>query len=232
MSVAVVTGGSRGLGLALSRQLLDVGWTVVVCARDAPVLADAFADQVTTGRVRVVVGDVQEAGTQMALVDEVDRLGRLDLLVNNASILGSSPLPALRAYPLAVLAEVFKVNTFAPLALIQRLLAQLVAAAGVVVDISSDAAVEAYPGWGGYGAAKAALDQLTAVLAAEQPEIRAYSFDPGDMRTQMHQEAYPGEDISDRPEAASVVPALMRLLEQRPPSGRFRAEQLVVGRSA
>jgi NAD(P)-dependent dehydrogenase (short-subunit alcohol dehydrogenase family) len=152
--------------------------------------------------------------------------GRLDLLVNNASRLGPSPQPYLRDYPLDELARVYDTDVIAPLALIQLLAAPLTAASGTIVNISSDAAVEAYPGWGGYGSAKAALDQLTSVLAAEEQPLRCYAFDPGDMRTDMHQQAFPGEDISDRPEPETVVPALLRLLAGRPPSGRYRASDL------
>jgi NAD(P)-dependent dehydrogenase (short-subunit alcohol dehydrogenase family) len=148
--------------------------------------------------------------------------------VNNASTLGPSPLPSLDRYPVASLRQVLETNTVAPLAVVQAVLPELVAAGGVVVDISSDAAVEAYPGWGGYGASKAALDQISAVLAAELPSIRVYAFDPGDMRTDMHQAAYPGEDISDRPEPGAIVPALLRLIEDRPESGRYRASDLLV----
>ncbi len=148
--------------------------------------------------------------------------GRLDLLVNNASVLGPSPQPELADYPFDELARVYDVNVFAPLALVQLMLPLLAESAGTIVNVSSDAAVEAYPGWGGYGSAKAALDQLTAVLAVERPSLRAYSFDPGDMRTQLHQQAFPGEDISDRPAPETVVPALLRLVDERPASGRYR----------
>jgi NAD(P)-dependent dehydrogenase (short-subunit alcohol dehydrogenase family) len=232
MSVAVVTGASRGLGLALARELLDRDWQIVIGARDAGLLEKAVDGLAAGARVRMVVGDVQSPKVQDELVRAATGFGRLDLLVNNASVLGVSPLPRLVDYPLDELEEVFRVNTVAPLALIQKLLPALAAAKGTVIDISSDAAVEAYPGWGGYGAAKAALDLLSAVLAVEQPEIRVYSFDPGDMRTKLHQEAYPGEDISDRPEPESVVPSLMGLIRDRPASGRFRASELAAGRPA
>jgi NAD(P)-dependent dehydrogenase (short-subunit alcohol dehydrogenase family) len=170
-----------------------------------------------------VAGDVTDPSHREALTAAVEVLGRVDLLVNNASELGPSPLPALDEYSLHALRRVYETNVIAPLALTQLLLPALVAASGTVVNISSDAAVEAYEGWGGYGSSKAALDQLGRVLAAEQPALRVYGFDPGDMRTDMHQRAFPGEDISDRPEPESVVPALLRLLDERPPSGRYRA---------
>lgn len=227
MPVALVTGASKGFGRALTHALAGRGWTLVVDARSADALRRAAAGLAS---VDAVPGDVAEAEHRAALVGAVRRHGRLDLLVNNASMLG--PMPALDRYPLDELTRVYQVNVFAPLALAQLVLPDLVATHGILVSISSDAAVEAYEHWGGYGSAKAALDQLTAVLGAEQPSIRAYAFDPGDMRTDMHQQAFPGEDISDRPEPATVVPAMLRLLDQRPPSGRYRAADLLAPASA
>ena len=180
----------------------------------------------------VLAGDVTDPRHREALAAAVDTLGRLDLLVNNASDLGPSPLPALACYPIEALRRVYETDVVAPLALVQILAPHLRAAAGIVMNISSDAAVEPYPGWGGYGSAKAALDQLSAVLAAEEPDLRVYAVDPGDMRTDMHQAAFPGEDITDRPEPATVVPALLRLLDARPPSGRYRAADWAVADSA
>jgi NAD(P)-dependent dehydrogenase (short-subunit alcohol dehydrogenase family) len=223
--VALVTGASRGLGRALARELAARGWALVVDARDAAALQSA-TDELGEG-VTVVPGDVADPAHRQELALAVERLGRLDLLVNNASDLGPSPLPHLDSYPLEGLERVLRVNVVAPLALIQLLLPLLKATSGAVVDITSDAAVEPYPGWGGYGASKAALDQLTAVLAAEEPDLPVWSFDPGDMRTRMHQEAFPGEDISDRPEPETVVPALVALIDERPPSGRYRASDLL-----
>jgi NAD(P)-dependent dehydrogenase (short-subunit alcohol dehydrogenase family) len=220
--VALVTGASRGLGLALASALADKGWRLVIDARDAQLLQKVA----TVLRAVAVPGDVADPAHQAALATEVTRLGRLDLLVNNASTLGPSPLPPLADYPIGELAAVYQVNVFAPLALTQRLLPMLAGSGGRLVNISSDAATEPYPGWGGYGSAKAALDQLTAVLAAELAELRVYAFDPGDMRTEMHQLAFPGEDISDRPEPETVVPALLRLVEGELPSGRYRAAEL------
>lgn len=221
-AVAVVTGASRGLGLALTRELSKRGWAIVADARD-PAALTAAVDRLVG--VQAVPGDVTDEQHRAELVTTALRLGdgRIDLLVNNASHLGPSPQPLLADYPADDLSRVFEVNVLAPLALIRHSLAGLTAAHGIVVDISSDAAVEAYPGWGGYGASKAALDHASAVLAVENPGVRVYAFDPGDMRTQMHQDAFPGEDISDRPEPESVVPALLRLLDERPPSGRVRA---------
>ena len=233
MPVALITGASKGFGHALARALVGRGWTLVVDARTAGDLTRAVGQLDRTGAaVDAVPGDVADPAHRAELVNAIRRHGRLDLLVNNASALGPSPLPALDRYPLDELERVYQVNVFAPLALTQLLLPDLVAAQGILVDVSSDAAVEAYEGWGGYGSAKAALDQLTAVLGTEQPSIRAYAFDPGDMRTDMHQQAFPGEDISDRPEPATVVPALLRLLDERPPSGRFRAADLLTPASA
>jgi NAD(P)-dependent dehydrogenase (short-subunit alcohol dehydrogenase family) len=211
---ALVTGAGRGLGLALARALLDGGWSVVTDARRAGHLATALPGAV------VVPGDVTDPAHRDALASAVRQLGRLDLLVNNASDLGPSPLPVLADVPLAAARRVYEVNVLAPLALTQLFLPLLRAAAGTVLNISSDAAVEAYAGWGAYGSSKAALDQLSAVLAAEEPELAVYAVDPGDMRTEMHQAAFPGEDISDRPEPESVVPALLRLIATRPPSLR------------
>jgi NAD(P)-dependent dehydrogenase (short-subunit alcohol dehydrogenase family) len=220
MPTAVITGASQGLGRALARELAGRGWSLVADARHADQLAAAVGG---LAAVTAIPGDVTDPVHRAALAAALPPEGRLDLLVNNASRLGPSPQPALRGYPLAELGQVYQTNVLAPLALIQLLAGPLTAAAGVVVNISSDAAADAYPGWGGYGSAKAALDQLTAVLAAEEPGLRCYAFDPGDMRTAMHQRAFPGEDISDRPEPEVAAAALLRLLGQRPPSGRYRA---------
>jgi NAD(P)-dependent dehydrogenase (short-subunit alcohol dehydrogenase family) len=211
---ALVTGAGRGLGLALARALLSGGWHVVVDARRAGHLAAALPGAV------VVPGDVTDPVHRDALVTAVSRL---DLLVNNASDLGPSPLPRLADVPHAAVRRVYETNVLAPLALTQLLLPLLRASRGTVLNVSSDAAVEAYAGWGAYGSSKAALDQLSAVLAAEEPELAVYAVDPGDMRTEMHQAAFPGEDISDRPEPETVVPALLQLIATRPPSGRVRA---------
>jgi len=225
MPIALITGASRGLGRAAAHALTRRGWSLIVDARRADDLAGALH-----GRADVVTipGDVTDPAHRADLAAAVGRAGGLDALVNNASRLGPSPQPLLRDYPLDELGRVYDTNVFAPLALIQLLAAPLAAAAGTIVNVSSDAAVEAYPGWGGYGSSKAAFDQLTAVLAAEEPSLRCYAFDPGDMRTDMHQQAFPGEDISDRPEPETVIPALLRLLDERPPTGRYRASDLAV----
>jgi NAD(P)-dependent dehydrogenase (short-subunit alcohol dehydrogenase family) len=221
MPTALVTGGSQGLGLAVVEALARQGWTVVTDARRADRLAAATATLGT--RVVAVPGDVTDPAHVDALAAAVDRTGRLDLLVNNASTLGPTPLRRVADLAPADLREIFAVNLAAPLALVQRFLPQLRDAGGAVVNVTSDAAVEGYETWGGYGATKAALEQLSNVLAAEEPSVRVWWFDPGDMRTEMHQDAFPGEDISDRPEPATVVPAFLRLLAERPPSGRVRA---------
>lgn len=226
MPLVLITGASRGFGLALAKGLAEQGWDLIVDARDAVAL-EAAAGSIGS-RVTTIPGDVSDPAHRRELAAAVAGRGRLDLLVNNASTLGPSPLPGLDRYPVDELEAVFRTNTLAPLALIQELLPSL-APGAVVVNVTSDAAVEAYEGWGGYGASKAALDQLSAVLGAEHPELRVYAFDPGDMRTEMHQAAFPGEDISDRPEPETVVPALLRLLDDAPASGRYRSADLLVG---
>jgi NAD(P)-dependent dehydrogenase (short-subunit alcohol dehydrogenase family) len=221
---ALVTGASRGLGRALAAALAAEGWRLVLDARDGDRLAAAVAAVPFPDRVTALAGDVSDPAHRAALAEAVP--DRLDLLVNNASDLGPSPLPPLAELPLPAFERVLAVNTVAPLGLVQLLLPALRRAGGRVLQISSDAAVEAYPGWGGYGASKAALDQLSAVLAAEEPELRVYAVDPGDMATDMHQAAFPGEDISDRATPESVVPALLRLVREPLPSGRYRAAEL------
>jgi NAD(P)-dependent dehydrogenase (short-subunit alcohol dehydrogenase family) len=220
---ALVTGASKGYGRAVATQLGARGWRLVLDARSEPELAHVAAQ---LPDVVAVAGDVVDPLHREALAAAVDVLGGIDLLVNNASDLGPSPLPYLREYPLDAARAVYETNVFAPLALIQLLLPALTRAGGTIVNISSDAAVEAYEGWGGYGSSKAALDHLGAVVAAEESGVRVYAFDPGDMRTDMHQRAFPGEDISDRPEPETAVPALLRLIDERPASGRYRAAKL------
>lgn len=225
--VAVVTGASQGLGLALATALAARGWTLVVDARHGDRLAAATA-VLPGGPHPMVAGDVADPAHRRELVDVAAELGGARLLVNNASTLGTSPLPAFADLDPATYRRVLEVNLVAPLALTAGLLPQLRRHSGVVVNISSDAAVEAYPAWGGYGSAKAGLDHASRVLAAEEPRLRVYSVDPGDMRTQMHQDAFPGEDISDRPEPESVVPALLELAEGGRPPGRYRASDFAV----
>ena len=228
MPLALITGASRGLGRALARALAERNWSLVLDARGADAL-DAIRAELPSAVA--LAGDVADPWHREQLAAAVGRAGRLDLLVNNASYLGPSPQPALADYPLTELERVYQVDVFAPLALVQHVL-PLMSERAAIVNVSSDAAAEAYEGWGGYGSAKAALDQLSAVLAAEHPALSVYAFDPGDMRTEMHQAAFPGEDISDRPEPETVVPALLRLLDERPPSARFRAGELAIAEVA
>jgi NAD(P)-dependent dehydrogenase (short-subunit alcohol dehydrogenase family) len=220
MPVGIVTGASRGLGRALTHVLVDRGWRVVVNARDGATLRREWG---YPPHDVVIPGDIADPTHRQALMDAAG--DSIDLVVNNASDLGPSPLPSLAEYPLAELARVYEVNVFAPLGLIQLALPRLKPGA-VVINITSDAAVEPYETWGGYGSSKAALEQLTAILAAEHPELRVYAVDPGDMRTQMQQDAFPGEDISDRPPPEESVPGLLALIEGSSASGRYRAREL------
>jgi NAD(P)-dependent dehydrogenase (short-subunit alcohol dehydrogenase family) len=226
MPVALITGASLGLGHALATELARRGWFLVVDSRRVDLLDD-LVRTLDAGSVTALPGDVADPAHRAQLFEAVQRQGRLDLLVNNASTLGPSPLPHLLDHPVDQLAAVYEVNVLAPIALTQLLHPILVASAGCIVNISSDAGVEAYEGWGGYGSAKAALDQASAVLAVEEPALHVYAFDPGDMRTTMHQQAFPGQDISDRPSPESVVPALMSLIDEHPVSGRYRARDLL-----
>jgi NAD(P)-dependent dehydrogenase (short-subunit alcohol dehydrogenase family) len=225
MPVALITGGSRGLGRALAAGLADHGWRLILDARHDAALADVARELAPRTVVVAIPGDVNDPAHRAALVVAAKGLGGLDLLVNNAGILGPSPQPALADYPLDVFADVFRANVIAPLGLIQAALPLLTD--GRIVNVTSDAGVEAYEGWGGYGSAKAALDHLSRVLAVERPSLRVWSVDPGDLRTQMHQDAFPGEDISDRPLPETVVPAFMSLIESDRPSGRYRLADLV-----
>jgi NAD(P)-dependent dehydrogenase (short-subunit alcohol dehydrogenase family) len=224
---AIITGGSRGLGLALARGLAEAGYALVLGARDADALRAAAAGLPAGTTVTAVPGDIADRGHRGALRLAADRHGGADLLINNAGTLGASPLPPIADYPIDELRAAFEVNVLAPVALTQLLLPDLRRRGGAVLSITSDAAVEAYAGWGGYGAAKAALEQALNVLAAEETMVRVWWVDPGDLRTRMHQQAFPGEDISDRPLPSAVVPAFRRLIQERMPSGRYRATELM-----
>src|SRR5712692_5491871 len=224
--VALITGASRGLGRALARALADRGWRLVIDARGAEELEAARAELAGQTTVTALAGDVADDEHRRTLVAAALELGGLDLLVNNASALGPSPQPRLADYPLETLAHVYRVNVLAPLALVQLALPLLERSHGRILTVTSDAAVEGYEGWGGYGSSKAALEQLTNVLAAEHPLLRVYWGDPGDMNTRMQQEAFPGEDVSDRPPPEASVPGLLVLVEDERPSGRYRAREL------
>ncbi len=231
MSTVIVTGASRGFGLALATDLAAAGWDLVVDARSEPALAIA-ADtlgRVGSGAVRIIAGDVTDHHHREQLLAVALDLGDYRLLVNNASDLGQTPLPRLDSYSTEALRRVFEVNVLAPLSLTQVSLPHLRQTQGTIVNVTSDAAVEAYEGWGGYGATKAALEQMSSVLSVEETDLKVYWFDPGDMRTTMHQDAFPGEDISDRPLPESRVPALMTLLASDAGSGRYSAEILLTG---
>lgn len=222
---ALITGASAGLGRALAAQLAEDGWQLIVTARGSARLNDV-RNELGAERVTAIAGDVSDGAHRAALAEIIGQHQRLDLVVNNASELGPSPMPKLADFPLDELSDIYATNVIAPLGILQIALPCLRAAGGVVVNVSSDAAASPYEGWGGYGSSKAALDHLTAILAAETPDLHVYAFDPGDMRTGMHQAAFPGEDISDRPEPATVVPAILHLINSRPPSGRYIASDL------
>ncbi len=226
---ALITGASRGLGFALAAHLARTGWNLVIDARtasDLSVAADALQD-LAGGTVIAIDGDVTDPQHARALVAAAEDLGDLQLLVNNASTLGPSPLPLLADYPMAELAHVHDVNVVAPLRLIQFALPALRRVHGTILNMTSDAAIEAYEGWGGYGSAKAALEQLSKILAREEPQVRVLWVDPGDMNTRMHQEAFPGEDISDRPLPEDRIPGLAALVEGDTPNGRYTVSDLL-----
>jgi NAD(P)-dependent dehydrogenase (short-subunit alcohol dehydrogenase family) len=224
MPTAIITGASRGLGRALARVLIRDDWKLVIDARGGAALETVARELGQLGDVTALPGDVSDPEHRRALVEAAG--GRIDLLVNNASTLGPSPQPRLALYPPAELQRVFRINVLAPMALIQLALPHI-PEGGTIVNVTSDAAAEAYEGWGGYGAAKAALEQISAVLGAENPDLRVYAVDPGDMNTEMHQEAFPGEDISDRPPPEESVPGFIALIEGELPSGRYRSHDLV-----
>jgi len=223
---ALITGASRGLGLALARGLASRGWNLVLTARDAERLRGVRDELAARTHVAALAGDVIDPRHRQALAVLARGNAGLDAIINNAGLLGPSPQPALLTYPLEALVEVFLANVLAPLAVIQELRDELKPGARIV-NVTSDAAVTAYPTWGGYGASKAALEQLSAVLAAENPDVRVYWVDPGDMRTDMQQAAYPGEDLSDRPLPETKVPAFVAVLEGDLPSGRYIASEIV-----
>jgi NAD(P)-dependent dehydrogenase (short-subunit alcohol dehydrogenase family) len=223
MPIAIITGASRGLGLELARALAQRDWALIIDARGTAELERTARELGSITEVVAVPGDVADDWHRGALVEAAG--DEIDLLVNNASVLGPSPQPALARFPLDELERVYRVNVLAPVALAQLAVPRL-PDGGCIINVTSDAAVEPYEGWGGYGSSKAALEQVSAILAAEQPALRVYAVDPGDMRTRMHQEAFPGEDISDRPPPEDSVPGLLALIEGRLPSGRYKAKDL------
>jgi NAD(P)-dependent dehydrogenase (short-subunit alcohol dehydrogenase family) len=222
---AMITGASRGLGLALARHLAREGWTLLLDARNKAALEAVEAELQQFTHVQVLPGDITDAAHCQALAEVAQRLGGIDALVNNASMLGPSPQPPLLSYPLDVLEQVYRTNVIAPLALVQALHPYLKEGARII-NVTSDAGVEAYPGWGGYGSSKAALEHLSHILAAEVPELHVYWVDPGDMFTQLQQEAFPGENVSDRPLPEVSVPGFFALLTGNYPSGRYLAREV------
>jgi NAD(P)-dependent dehydrogenase (short-subunit alcohol dehydrogenase family) len=222
---ALITGASRGLGLALARELANRGWRLIINARGADALEEARAELARETEVIAIAGSVTDENHRQELAEAARRLGGLDAVINNAGILGPSPQPSLLDYPLDVLEDVYRANVIAPLGVLQAVRTGLRPDARII-NITSDAGVQPYPGWGGYGSSKAALEQLSAVLAQERPELHIYWVDPGDMQTRMHQEAFPGEDISDRGLPEESVPGLLALLEGEHPSGRYAARAL------
>lgn len=222
---ALITGASRGLGLVLARSLAAAGWTLIINARGKVALEDARAELAAVTHVVAIPGDVADSKHRQALGEAAQALGGLDAVVNNASILGLSPQPTLIDYPLSVIEQVYRTNVVAPLGVIQAVYPHLRPGARIL-NITSDAAAEAYPGWGGYGSSKAALEHLSAILSAENPHWKVYWVDPGDMQTQMQQDAFPGEDIRDRPLPEVSVPGLLRLLDGDLPSGRYHARHI------
>lgn len=222
---ALITGASRGLGLALARGLASRGWNLILTARDADRLRSVRDELAQITHVASLAGDVIDPTHRAALAVLARGHAGLDAVINNAGMLGPSPQPQLLEYPLEALVEVFLANVLAPLAVIQELQGELKPGARIV-NVTSDAGVTGYPGWGGYGASKAALEQLSSVLAVENADLRVYWVDPGDMRTDMHQAAYPGEDISDRPLPESKVPGFITILEGDLPSGRYVASDV------
>lgn len=226
MKNALITGASRGLGLALARELARRGWGLIIDARGQKALKQVGKALSEKTKVITIPGDITTEIHRKKMAIAASELGGLDVLVNNASFLGPSPQPNLLDYPLDVLEQVYHTNVIAPLGLIQELRSVLKLNA-CIVNVTSDAGVEAYGGWGGYGSSKAALEHLSHILAEENPSWRVYWVDPGDMRTQMQQEAFPDEDISDRPLPEDSIPGLLALIEGQLPSGRYRAREVV-----
>jgi NAD(P)-dependent dehydrogenase (short-subunit alcohol dehydrogenase family) len=231
MKVAIVTGASKGLGRALAEGLADDGWSLVIDARTEETLRhseDALRTRLGPGAGVVSgAGDITSPSHRSALVDAARGFGQLDLVANNASSLGETPLACLAGYSLDALRSVLEANVIAPLALVQEAMPLLRQSANPrLLNITSDASLEHYERWGGYGLSKAALDHASLTIGVENPDVRSWAVDPGDLRTDMHQQAFPGEDISDRPLPESVVPTLMALIRSELPSGRYKASEM------
>jgi NAD(P)-dependent dehydrogenase (short-subunit alcohol dehydrogenase family) len=222
MPQAVITGASAGLGRALAVELAKQNWSLTIDARRPEPLERVADELAALTEVTALSGDVADEAHRSSLVAAAAGHGPVDLLINNASDLGGSPLPRLRDLEPTAYERLWQVNVVGPQQLVRALLPQLSPGA-VIVNISSDAGAEHYEGWGGYGSTKAALDHQTATWAVEEPDFTWYSVDPGDMRTAMHQAAYPGEDISDRPDPETVAPRLIELITSGRPGGRYVA---------
>jgi len=225
--VALITGASRGLGFAIAKVLAEKNWSLIIDARGDDALENARYKLSILTNVIAISGDVNDSTHRLELAKAVKKFGRLDAVINNASTLGVSPQPTLLNYPLNVLLSVYITNVISPLALIQAV-QEWFASDTRIINVTSDAGVEAYVGWGGYGSSKAALEHLSAILAEENDQ-KVYWIDPGDMQTQMHQEAFPDDDISDRPLPDLSAPAFLTLLEGDLPSGRYQAQKLIAG---
>lgn len=224
---ALITGASRGLGLVLAHALAEKGWNLIINGRNAQKLLLAYQELSKKTKVEAISGDVIDEIHLLQFPERIQQFGQLDLVINNASTIGVSPQPQLLDYPIEAIHTIFHTNVIAPLSLLQKL-KPFLSSTATIINVSSDAAVEAYEGWGGYGSSKAALDHLTAILAKENPQWNVYAVDPGDMQTQMHQEAFPDEDISDRPKPESTVPGFLYLIEQQLPSGRYSSPKLAL----
>lgn len=225
---ALITGASQGFGLALAQSLAEQGWQLLINGRNAERLLQAQKQLTELTEVVAISGDVRDEIHLLQLRDALsERSWKLDLVVNNASALGVSPLAQLLDHPVDNLHQVYHTNIIAPLSLLQKV-RPFLAKDAQIINLSSDAAAEAYPGWGAYGSSKAALDHLSAILGKENPQWKVYAFDPGDMRTRMHQDAFPGEDISDRPlPTEQAVPAVLQLIADQPASGRYAASEIL-----
>jgi NAD(P)-dependent dehydrogenase (short-subunit alcohol dehydrogenase family) len=225
---ALITGASKGLGYALAEHLAQNGWNLLINARNAKQLLEARNHLEQFTKVIAISGDVRDELHLLQLAEALEsNQWQPDLVVNNASALGVSPMPHLLDHPVEDLHVIFHTNMIAPISLLQKVKPYLKSDA-TIINVSSDAGAGAYETWGAYGGSKAGLDHMTDILAKEYPAWRFYAFDPGDMRTEMHQAAFPGQDISDRPlPTEQAVPAIIRLIENELPGGRYTASALL-----